>query len=57
MIRLTTSESSKHGIGGAYYVSNGEQYQPCIECCCGWSTEGESWEEAGRELDEHLEED
>lgn len=46
---------TQHGIAGAYYSSNGEQYQPAMECMCGWSTGRQfNWEDAGVMFDEHL---
>lgn len=50
-----------HGIAEALYVGGPgvPYYKPYIECLCGWHTVNGgvySWEEAGAELDEHLEE-
>ena len=52
-----TDSPRKHGIDhAAYYGGPGEPYyRPVLECLCGWSTSrADSWEDAGRELDEHL---
>ena len=48
-------ETLEHGIAGAFYSSDGERYQPVMECTCGFSTGRQmDWEEAGAMLDEHL---
>ena len=49
-------EEPKHGVRSAAY-SGGPgtpYYQPQFVCLCGWAVREETWEEAGREFDEHL---
>ena len=49
---------TEHGVESACYSGGpGEPYyQPVMYCLCGFSTERQpSWEDAGREFDEHLE--
>lgn len=45
---------TEHGIGAAYY-SNLPTPTSVLECLCGYQARGETWEEAGSDLDEHLE--
>ncbi len=52
-----TMEDEEHGISAACYAGGpGEPYyQPVMECLCGFSTgRCDSWEDAGREFDDHL---
>lgn len=45
-----------HGIQTAGYYSDGQTFHPFIMCLCGFQTQGsDSWEDAGSQLDEHLE--
>jgi hypothetical protein len=55
---LPTPENLTHGIEEACYRGGPEEpyYQPAMDCMCGFSTgRCASWEDAGRELDIHLE--
>lgn len=46
--------SAEHGIESATYMSDGNRYLPLMCCLCGFYAHALTWEEAGRELDEHL---
>lgn len=46
----------EHGIDAAYYEHTPTGLEPVLECLCRWLCRGLSWEEAGREMDKHLEE-
>lgn len=47
----------EHAVHAAYYGGPGEPYfQPVMSCDCGFETERcPNWEEAGRQMDAHLE--
>lgn len=51
-------DDAEHGLDDAYYSNLPGPRQACIiRCLCGWYTSfNSSWEDAGRELDEHLKE-
>ena len=44
----------EHGIGDAAYRRHAGGLSPVLFCLCGHEAEGETWEEAGAKLDEHL---
>ena len=47
----------EHGIEDGVYANGPWGLKPCLSCLCGFGTDPwqcDSWEEAGRELDEHL---
>lgn len=47
----------EHGIAEAIYSNLPGPQQTCVmECLCGFTSHGRSWEEAGWGLDEHLKE-
>ena len=47
---------SEHGVEAYYAGGPGEPYyQPVLACLCKWTTgRCDSWEEAGRAMDEHI---
>lgn len=52
-------EENDHGIGGAVYAATpGKDGQPTwtpsLDCICGETFFGDSWEEVGAALDDHL---
>ena len=49
---------TEHGIQNAVYsIGIDHKFHPNMECICGYQTElYDSWEGAGADLDEHLEE-
>jgi len=53
---MKKDETEEHGIAGAVYtlVQSG-QYEPTLSCLCGESFQGYNWEDAGHQLDNHLE--
>ena len=48
---------AEHGIDGAVYARHAHGLVPVLFCLCGFETGpgNDSWEEAGAELDEHME--
>lgn len=46
----------EHGVESAHYTNGHTSYQPVFVCVCGYGTAygNGSWEDAGREFDEHL---
>lgn len=47
----------QHGISDAYYsYAPPGRYQCFLVCLCGYGAQGDTWEEAGRDLDIHLKE-
>lgn len=47
--------SDEHDIGQAAYMLDGPgAYRPTLMCSCGKACSGETWEEAGGLMDEHL---
>jgi hypothetical protein len=47
----------EHGIREGFYNAIFTPPEPVLVCLCGYQTEGSStWEEAGADLDAHLEE-
>jgi|GEM_PF-6510910 len=52
----TVSEEVDHGIESAVYQRTAFGLQPRLECLCGETFLADSWEEAGADLDAHLEE-
>lgn len=54
---MHTSDSQQHGIRTAFYSNlPGPNQIAWIECLCGAEITGQtsSWEDTGREMDEHL---
>lgn len=52
-----TADGLGHGPDGAFYFNSFDSgYKPSLVCLCGWESSGsvDTWEAAGRELDEHL---
>ena len=45
-----------HGIDGAVYQNTPAGLLPTLFCECGQHFQGDTWEEAGAEYDEHLRE-
>jgi hypothetical protein len=48
---------SEHGIHSAVYERAATGLQPTLFCLCGFAAQGDTWEEAGAELDAHLDEE
>jgi hypothetical protein len=49
---------SEHNVEGIYYRNRGlPELDRVIECSCGFVATGDTWEDAGREYDQHLEEE
>lgn len=46
------SDDDEHGITAAYY--DALLKESVLECPCGFQARGDTWEEAGAELDDHL---
>jgi len=46
----------EHGVESAHYTNGHMGYQPVVVCSCGFGTAyvNGSWEDAGRDFDEHL---
>jgi hypothetical protein len=54
--QLDALRQEEHGVAEAAYVLvQSGTYFPTLICLCGFFARGETWEEAGAELDEHLE--
>lgn len=43
-----------HGVAQSCYVRDAGGLRATMFCMCGFVASGDSWEEAGAELDEHL---
>lgn len=49
---------TQHGIAGGYYRHiGGGMYMANLICICSFTAQGDSWEEAGSSLDDHLAEE
>jgi len=48
---------TEHGIRVAHYKREEGDLVPTLECLCGEEFQGDNWEEAGWEFDEHLNEE
>lgn len=47
-------DEQEHGPETACYSRTAFGLEPLIVCLCGWSVQGESWEEVGYDFDAHL---
>ena len=54
---MSDEDEPVHGVEAACYSAVGPGLWDChLYCPCGFVARGDTWEEAGAELDEHLEE-
>ena len=52
--RGATLQPVRHGILAAALESD---FTPALDCVCGYTAIGSTWEQAGEKFDEHLEKD